>query len=110
MDFEGDEPFACWDPDHGLKAALHARGPRVESPTGQLPVDEEAIDAVIAWAQERYPGRDLTRATAEPCLYTGTPDEQFILERRGRVVVGSACNGQGFQFAPETGEQLARLA
>ena len=43
-------------------------------------------------------------------MYTNTPDEQFILERRGRIVVGSACNGQGFQFAPETGEQLARLA
>ena len=24
--------------------------------------------------------------------------------------MGSACNGQGFQFAPDTGEQLARLA
>jgi sarcosine oxidase len=43
-------------------------------------------------------------------MYTNTPDERFILERRGRVVAGSACNGQGFQFAPETGERLARLA
>lgn len=110
MDFEGDEPFACWDPEHGLKAALHARGPRVTSPGGRLTVDEEAVDTVVAWAKERYPGRNLVRATAEPCLYTSTPDEQFILERRGLVVVGSACNGQGFQFAPETGERLAQLA
>ena len=29
---------------------------------------------------------------------------------RAAIVVGSACSGQGFQFAPDTGEKLARLA
>jgi sarcosine oxidase len=110
MDFDGDEPFACWDPEHGLKAALHARGPAVTSPPTPVPVEEPAIGRVITWARRRYPNRELTRAAVEPCMYTNTPDERFILERRGRVVVGSACNGQGFQFAPETGERLARLA
>lgn len=110
MDFVGEEPFACWDPVYGLKAALHARGPTFRSPPARLAVDERTIDRVIAWARQRFPQRDLERAAVEPCLYTSTPDEQFILERRGRIVIGSACNGQGFQFAPETGERLARLA
>ena len=43
-------------------------------------------------------------------LYTTTADEQFILERRGRVVVGSACSGHGFKFAPAVGRRLAELA
>ena len=40
-------------------------------------------------------------------MYTNAPGERFVIERRGRIVIGSACNGQGFQFAPQTGERLA---
>jgi sarcosine oxidase len=47
---------------------------------------------------------------AQTCLYTTTADETFILERRGRVVVGSACSGHGFKFAPAIGARLAALA
>jgi sarcosine oxidase len=39
-----------------------------------------------------------------------TSDESFVLERRGRVVVGSACSGHGFKFAPAVGRRLADLA
>ena len=41
-------------------------------------------------------------------MYTNTSDERFILERHDRVVVGSACSGHGFKFAPLIGERLAR--
>jgi sarcosine oxidase len=47
---------------------------------------------------------------AQSCLYTTTSDEHFVLERRGRVVVGSACSGHGFKFAPAVGRRLADLA
>jgi sarcosine oxidase len=43
-------------------------------------------------------------------MYTTTPDQTFILERRGRLVVGSPCSGHGFKFAPAIGERLAALA
>jgi sarcosine oxidase len=46
----------------------------------------------------------------QSCLYTTTADEHFVLERRGRVVVGSACSGHGFKFAPAVGRRLAGLA
>jgi len=39
-----------------------------------------------------------------------TEDERFILERHGRVVIGSACSGHGFKFAPAIGRRLADLA
>ena len=51
-----------------------------------------------------------SRSLAETCLYTTTPDERFILERRGRIVIGSACSGHGFKFAPAVGKRLADLA
>ena len=46
----------------------------------------------------------------ETCLYTNRPDERFLLERRDRVVVASACSGHGFKFAPIVGRTLAGLA
>jgi sarcosine oxidase len=47
---------------------------------------------------------------AETCIYTSTADESFLLERHGRVVVGSACSGHGVKFGPVVGRTLAALA
>lgn len=110
MEFDGDEPYACWDPERGLKAGLHARGPVVDPHDAPREVERHAITRVVDWVGARFPGVAGGPTAVETCLYTNTPDERFILGRRGRIVVASACNGQGFQFAPETGERLARLA
>lgn len=50
------------------------------------------------------------RAAAEACLSTSAADERFVLERRGPMVVGSACSGQSSTFAPLVGQRLAELA
>jgi sarcosine oxidase len=110
MAFEGDEPYACWDPERGLKAALHARGPVVDPEETPREVERRAIARVVDWVGARFPRIAGEPTAVETCLYTNTPDERFVLERRGRIVIASACNGHGFQFAPETGERLARLA
>jgi sarcosine oxidase len=108
MEFDGDEPYALVDPGRGLKAALHARGPET-SPAGRWEViDTDALERVEFWARARFPGLgDLVHT--EACLYTNTPDERFIAEGHGPVIVSSACSGQGFQFAPATGESLATM-
>jgi sarcosine oxidase len=108
MEFDGDEPYALIDPGHGLKAALHARGPET-SPAGRWElIDTNALERIETWARARFPGLgDLDHT--EACLYTSTPDERFVSERHGPVIVSSACSGQGFQFAPATGESLAAL-
>ncbi len=62
-----------------------------------------------AWVAARYRDAGETLGT-ETCLYTNTADEEFVLERHGRVVVGSACSGHGFKFAPIVGRTLAALA
>ena len=71
--------------------------------------DERVAAWVAGWATTRY--ADVGDALgAETCLYTNTADEEFVLERHGRVVVGSACSGHGFKFAPVVGRTLAALA
>jgi sarcosine oxidase len=46
----------------------------------------------------------------ETRLYTLRENDEFLLERRGRVVIGSPCSGHGFKFAPAVAQRLAALA
>ena len=50
---------------------------------------------------------------AKTCLYTMTPDGDFIIDRlpdAPKIIVASPCSGHGFKFAPVIGEILADLA
>ena len=44
------------------------------------------------------------------CTYTTTPDHDFVLDRRGPLVVAAGFSGHGFKFAPAIGRVLADLA
>jgi len=100
--------YALHDPVHGLKVGAHHAG-HVADPNVEEPADPQLVDAISRWVAERFPDVDPAPAAAETCLYTTTEDESFVLERRGRVVVGSACSGHGFKFAPAVGRRLADL-
>jgi sarcosine oxidase len=112
---EVDEPtrrhamFSLHDPQYGLKAGAHHAG-HVADPNMDEPPDERLVEQIATWVRDRFPDVDPTPVATETCLYTTTADEQFILERRGRVVIGSACSGHGFKFAPAVGRRLAALA
>lgn len=101
--------FSLHDPVHGLKAGAHHAGAETDPDEAGDP-DAELVERISAWVAERLPTVDPEPVAAETCLYTTTPDERFILERRGRVVIGSACSGHGFKFAPFVGARLADLA
>ena len=51
-----------------------------------------------------------TTGRTDTCLYTITPDEDFVLDRVGQLVVASPCSGHGFKFVPLFGRALADLA
>jgi sarcosine oxidase len=68
------------------------------------------VEAAAQWVGRRYPDASTQPLSAETCIYTNTPDEAFVCNRHGRIVVGSACSGHGFKFAPTTGARLAELA
>jgi sarcosine oxidase len=101
--------YSLHDPVHGLKAGAHHAG--VDSdPDEEGRPDPQLVERVAEWVAQTYPDADPAPVAAETCMYTTTPDEHFILERRGRVVIGSACSGHGFKFAPAVGERLAQMA
>jgi sarcosine oxidase len=104
----GQAGYALAAPGVGLKIGLHHAGALTDPDDDPAPDDAVARWA-HAWAQGRYPDAGELLA-AETCLYTTTADESFVLERHGRVIVGSACSGHGFKFAPIVGRTLAALA
>jgi sarcosine oxidase len=105
----GHASYALHDPVHGVKAGVHHGGAEADPDEPGVP-DPELVARIAAWVRERLPGVHPEPVGAETCLYTTTADESFVLERHGRIVVGSACSGHGFKFAPAVGRRLAELA
>jgi sarcosine oxidase len=101
--------YALSDPEYGLKVGSHMRG-KQSDPDDALGADPDLVREIAEWTAERFPHADPEPVHAESCFYTTTDDERFILERHGRIVVGSACSGHGFKFGPAVGSRLAALA
>jgi sarcosine oxidase len=101
--------YSLYDPVYGLKVGSHMRGSPAD-PDEERGPDEALVQEIADWTRERFPRAAPSPVHAESCFYTTTDDERFVLERHGRIVVGSACSGHGFKFGPATGKRLAALA
>jgi glycine/D-amino acid oxidase-like deaminating enzyme len=101
--------YSLADPVYGLKVGAHHAGPEVDPNETGAP-GPRLIEQIGSWAGKTYRLAEPDPVASETCLYTTTADETFLLERRGRLVIGSPCSGHGFKFAPAIGERLADLA
>jgi sarcosine oxidase len=108
-DTRGHAQFSLHDPRYGLKAGVHHAGRTIDPDEPGEP-DMELVSRIAEWVSQLHTDVDPEPVEVETCLYTNTDDERFVLERDGRVVVGSPCSGHGFKFAPVVGERLAELA
>lgn len=100
--------YGLVSPGEGVKVAEHMTGP-VTDPADEPPgeADPVAAERVRQYVEDWLPGLEPVPLHPATCLYTTTPTEDFLLERRGPVVVGSACSGHGFKFTPLVGRILA---
>jgi sarcosine oxidase len=65
------------------------------------------------FVQRRVAGVQARCLKSAVCLYTNTPDENFIIDfhpESERVIVASPCSGHGFKHSAAIGETLAQLA
>jgi sarcosine oxidase len=98
----------------GLKCAEHSGGAKVDDPAAL----SRAIDPLDLARVERFvatclPGVSTQLNDHAPCMYTLSPDENFIVDRHPRhaqVSFAAGLSGHGFKFAPVLGEALADLA
>ena len=96
--------------DEGVKVAEHHTGAPTTADGRSFEVDNAGRERVVAHVKATMPGLEPFPVSATTCLYTNSSDESFFVERQGPVVVGSACSGHAFKFAPLIGQRLAELA
>jgi monomeric sarcosine oxidase len=93
-----------------IKIGEHAGFRATTAADRDFVVDPAARARVADFVGRRIPGLDATGVNEVTCLYTGTENEDFILDRSGPFVVASPCSGHGAKFAPLLGEVIADLA
>jgi sarcosine oxidase len=101
--------YGLFTPGVGVKVGEHGTGVEVD-PDARPPADDERVRRLSSYVDRWLPGADPAPTRVDTCLYTTTPDERFVLQRFGNVVVCSACSGHGFKFVPAIGERVAELA
>jgi sarcosine oxidase len=92
-----------------MKVAEHDGGVETSADDRDDRVDEAGRLRVVEYVRRWWPGLLPVPVAAFTCLYTRTPDEGFVLDRVGSVVVCSPCSGHGAKFAPLIGEWMADL-
>ena len=122
-------PIFIWETDHG--AQLYGF-PAIDGPAGGVKVSlyraptsvpctpetvsraitKEEITVMRETIMPLIPSLDGAYLNAVTCLYTNTPDKNFILAKHPRheqVVIGCGFSGHGFKFASVVGEVLTDL-
>jgi sarcosine oxidase len=98
----------------GVKVAKHYHREELVDPDHYDRAISAADEAVIRVALKAHvPDANGRLLAARTCLYTMTPDGDFILDRLPgcpEIIVAAPCSGHGFKFAPVIGEILADLA
>ena len=100
------------DQGQGLKLAEHHGGSTTTADAVGRDVSNEERAAFHAFATRWVRDLPVGPAEASVCLYTNTPDGDFILDWHPAapgVFLCSACSGHGFKFAPAIGEAVASL-
>lgn len=104
-------------PEHdgipGAKAALHVPGPAVDPAHPDRTPDPLEDEKLRCYVSGRLPGLTGDATLSKVCLYTMTPDEDFVLDYvpgHPRLVVVGGLSGHGFKFTVLLGLVAARLA
>jgi sarcosine oxidase len=110
--FAGDDIFYGLPP-FGVPAVKlcrhHGGEPAHPETVDRSPRPADEAD-VRAWAAAHLPDAAGRLFDAQVCLYTNTPDANFLIgELEPRVFVAGGFSGHGFKLAPVVGEIVADL-
>ncbi|GLW32823.1 N-methyl-L-tryptophan oxidase [Actinoplanes regularis] len=97
----------------GAKIAFFRRGTPTTPDTLDTAVHPAEIAEMAAAAGRVLPDLPGEHLRGEPCMYSTTPDEHFVISRHpehAAVTVACGFSGHGFKFVPVVGEVVADLA
>ncbi|NXV82024.1 SOX oxidase, partial [Atlantisia rogersi] len=98
-----------------VKVCYHHGSPTDPEERDQVPPGAPRPDVTLlsSFISSYLPGLEPQPAVVETCLYTNTPDEDFILDRHPKfsnIVIGAGFSGHGFKLAPVVGKLLCELS
>lgn len=100
-------------PGQGAKVARHHGGRRTDPDSVDRQANQDDEREVRGFVRRYLPLADGPAIDSRVCLYTNTPDYDFILDLHPdeeRVVICSPCSGHGFKFSNVIGAIAADLA
>ena len=109
-------PMLTTDPfggSAGLKLGHHTPGSSADPDSPDRTPTREEQDDLIHMLDRFMPGTFKGFYSSKVCLYTNTPDENFIIDfmpDHNNVVIATGFSGHGFKFASVVGEILSDLA
>lgn len=99
---------------HGLKIAYHYPGTVADADNVTREPGKEEIENIMYALNKYLPGTFDSMLATKICLYSNTPDENFIIDKltgyEDQVSIACGFSGHGFKFASAVGEILADLA
>jgi sarcosine oxidase len=97
----------------GVKAAIHGSDAVCTPETVDRVIHDVDVKRIVDRVRVRMPALDGEVLRAKTCMYTMSPDENFVIGAHPGVAnctVACGFSGHGFKFAPVVGEVLADLA
>lgn len=95
----------------GVKLARHEAADIFDPTQLDRPTTRNDDDAAIAYAAQRFPTLQPDVTHSVSCLYTNTPDEDFLYSQPdAKTLALSACSGHGFKFSVLMGRFAADWA
>lgn len=98
----------------GVKAAFHSLGDLTDPAELDREIDlARDVEPIVREMERWMPGATETFREAKPCMYSLTPDGNFVIDRHpghANVILCGGFSGHGFKFAPVVGEIGADLA
>lgn len=97
---------------NGVKVARHGLGVTVLPDTCDRTPDADYIQRMDNYVAERFPSLGKT-VDSEVCLYTETPDEDFIIDTHPQcpdLFIAAGFSGHGFKFCSLVGKLMSELA
>lgn len=97
----------------GLKVADDNLGHVTDPTTVDRTLDLAKRDELGAWLNEIMPKAGFTYIEGSTCMYTLTPDRDFLIgphPHHPNTIIGAGFSGHGFKFSALVGKLLAELA
>jgi sarcosine oxidase len=106
--------FAIFGEKNYIKIAEHTGGRKISNPmTLNRSLEKSVANRTLRFVQESLPQVRPAISEHAACMYTMTPDSNFIIDlhpKHKNVAFACGFSGHGFKFASVIGEVLADLA